>query len=64
MTTETQIRRRPDGSIDTAHYMAKGRTCRSDAAHRVVATGSAKTRRPLFSLAALFAMIPFLGGHS
>lgn len=27
------LRLRPDGSIDTAYYMALGRRCRSDAAH-------------------------------
>jgi hypothetical protein len=29
------IRRRPDGSIDTSHYMAQGRQARSQAAHRL-----------------------------
>ena len=29
-------RLRPDGSIDTAYYMARGRRLRSQAAHRMV----------------------------
>lgn len=33
MTDQTEIRRRPDGSIDTAFYMARGRKMRSQAAH-------------------------------
>jgi len=35
MTTETEIRRRPDGSIDTAFYMAKGRAARSAQAEKL-----------------------------
>jgi len=35
MTTETEIRRRQDGSIDTAYYMAKGRDARSAEAHKM-----------------------------
>lgn len=31
------IRTRPDGSIDTAHYIAKGRLARSRAAHDLFA---------------------------
>ena len=40
MTNETfpQIRRRPDGSIDTDHYITHGRTLRSEAAHDMAAT--------------------------
>ncbi|MGP6088860.1 hypothetical protein [Antarctobacter jejuensis] len=34
MTRPTDtIRTRPDGSIDTAYYMARGRRMRSEAAH-------------------------------
>ena len=29
------IKRRADGSIDTGHYMARGRQLRSDAAHNI-----------------------------
>ncbi|WP_343080171.1 hypothetical protein [Ostreiculturibacter nitratireducens] len=32
---ETPIRTRPDGSIDTAYYMARGRLARSEQAHRL-----------------------------
>lgn len=37
MTTEhvNEIRRRKDGSIDTAYYMAKGRNARSAQAHNI-----------------------------
>ena len=34
--TFPDIRRRPDGSIDTAHYIAKGRAERSQAAHDIL----------------------------
>lgn len=34
-TADTPIRRRPDGSIDTAHYMARGREARADEARRL-----------------------------
>ncbi len=37
MNQETQIRRNPDGSIDTKYYLGKGRDCRSRSALRVVA---------------------------
>ena len=35
MTDTAQIRRRADGSIDTAHYIARGRLERSAAAHSI-----------------------------
>jgi hypothetical protein len=35
MTRQNQIRLRPDGSIDTAHYMEIGRQMRSEQAHRL-----------------------------
>lgn len=41
MTQETPIRLRPDGSIDTAHYIALGRVSRSETAHDL-----AKALRP------------------
>lgn len=34
MRQQDQIRRRPDGSIDSAHYLALGRHCRSRACRR------------------------------
>ena len=45
--TRDPIRTRPDGSIDTAHYMAVGRACRSEAAHDMVrAAVGTPERRP------------------
>jgi hypothetical protein len=35
--TETRIKTRPDGSIDTNFYMARGRHMRSEAAHDMAA---------------------------
>ena len=35
METEAPIKRRKDGSIDTAYYMAKGRNARSHQAHKM-----------------------------
>lgn len=35
MTAESELRRRKDGSIDTAYYMAKGREARSAQAHQM-----------------------------
>ncbi|MBM1218807.1 hypothetical protein JQU17_01250 [Ponticoccus sp. SC2-23] len=35
--TAPQIRRRPDGSIDTTYHMAQGRMLRSKAAHDMAA---------------------------
>lgn len=37
MNQDPQIRRTPDGSIDTKYYMEKGRDCRSHAARGLVA---------------------------
>ncbi len=42
--TDTDIRLRPDGSIDTAYYMARGRHMRSEAAHELM--GTKTERRP------------------
>ncbi len=33
--TDTPLRLRPDGSIDTAYYMERGRRARSEQAHRL-----------------------------
>jgi len=35
-TPRTDIRTRADGSIDTAHYMQRGRRMRSEQAHRMM----------------------------
>lgn len=64
MTNETTLRRRPDGSLDTAHYMAQGRTRRSEAAHDFARTTASAPPRSVFGLAALAALFPFLGGNS
>jgi len=61
MTDTPQIRRRPDGSIDTAHYTARGRACRSEAAHELAGALARPVRRPLVGLAALAALLPFIG---
>lgn len=60
MTTYTfpEIRRRPDGSIDTGHYLAEGRTERSAAARDVMARLTAPAAdRPVPSRAGLFAAL-------
>lgn len=38
MTPTETIKTRPDGSIDTAHYMARGRKLRSKQAHYLAKT--------------------------
>ncbi len=63
MTRHSDIRRRPDGSIDTAHYMAQGRRRRSEAARHLAGEVPRSARRPLFGLAALIALLPFPGGQ-
>lgn len=45
MTQKNDIRLRPDGSIDTGHYMAIGRRMRSERAHEM-ARGIAPAPRP------------------
>ncbi|QRF66720.1 hypothetical protein [Ponticoccus alexandrii] len=42
--TETPIRLRRDGSIDTAYYMQRGRVLRSQAAHDLVTARQETTR--------------------
>ncbi len=44
MNQEPEIRRNPDGSIDTKYYLGKGRDCRSRAALGLVARGRAAIR--------------------
>ncbi|WP_323769188.1 hypothetical protein [Antarctobacter sp.] len=51
------IRTRPDGSIDTAYYMARGRVMRSEAAHAMVRPDP-ETPRPRRGLARLFGGSP------
>jgi len=45
------IKTRPDGSIDTAFYMARGRQMRSQQAHRLAKSGTRRSFRLLPSLA-------------
>jgi len=53
-TDEAPILRRPDGSIDTAAYVARGRALRSEEAYRLLASAPSgrETRQP-FSLKTL-----------
>jgi len=51
MTNETQIKTRADGSIDTAHYMARGRHMRSQQAHGMATRGSRGLARTLPAVA-------------
>lgn len=51
MTTARQIVTRPDGSIDTAHYMARGRQMRSRQAHDLAGRGSRGLARTLPAVA-------------
>ncbi|MEM1429723.1 MAG: hypothetical protein AAGG09_09710 [Pseudomonadota bacterium] len=62
MTQETQIRRRPDGSVDAAFYLAQGRMHRSRKAHRMLDATVGSACRPLLGLAILAVLVPFLGG--
>lgn len=53
--TDPDIRLRPDGSIDTAYYLARGRQARSDQARKMVKSVFPDKRshhglRALFSL--------------
>ena len=46
MAHKDKIRRRPDGSVDTSHYMTVGRQLRSDAIRDMVPfTSAERTRR-------------------
>lgn len=56
MTHTTEIKRRPDGSIDTAFYMARGRQLRSEQAHTMLqpAAPIEKPRSITEALLALF----------
>lgn len=59
---QTAIRTRTDGSIDTAHYMQRGRALRSDQAHRMMraaAPGQGALRRGGLLAAALAWIVTF-----
>lgn len=53
--TDPDIRLRPDGSIDTAYYMARGRQKRSEQARKMV-TSVLPDKRHHHGLRALFSL--------
>jgi hypothetical protein len=55
MTTE--IKTRPDGSIDTAHYMQIGRRMRSEQAMTLLTGGTRNEERPRRKARALFSFL-------
>ena len=64
MTNETIIRRRPDGSIDTAHFVAKGREERSQAAHSAAQAITKPSSVLASTLAGLLVLVLPHGGQS
>lgn len=66
MTQSDNIRRRRDGSIDTAHYIGEGRAARSRAARSLGDRSQRPTHRTapgLLVVLGLFLMaLPFLPG--
>ncbi|MGR3619229.1 MAG: hypothetical protein ACU0AX_06980 [Roseovarius sp.] len=56
--TRTPIHTRPDGSIDTARYMARGRRMRSEEAHRLARRTT--SRLPTLALAAVSVLAALL----
>jgi len=63
MTHDTEIRRRRDGSIDTAHYMAQGRDRRSSAARDMLPARPAERPGLLAGLVMFLALLPFWPGQ-
>lgn len=63
MTQETQIRRHRDGSINTAFYMAQGRTQRSTTAREMVTTNAPQRQGVIASLLLAFVSLPFWPGQ-
>jgi len=61
MNNFPHIRRRPDGSFDTDHYVQEARVRRSAAAHEIVGAAMRSSCRPAPGFAALVACVPFLG---
>ncbi|MEM9248063.1 MAG: hypothetical protein AAGB05_05110 [Pseudomonadota bacterium] len=51
---DVAILRRPDGSIDTGHYMARGRRLRAEQARRLTSPTSPADARPRLSRRKLF----------
>ena len=62
MTDTSHVRRRPDGSIDTAYYTQQGRARRSAAAHQMAGAAARSLRAPVPGLGGLRALLPFAGG--
>jgi hypothetical protein len=60
MTELQSIRRRPDGSIDTSHYIRRGRIQRSVAAHEAARTAIHSARKPAVGIATIVAFLPFI----
>jgi hypothetical protein len=63
MTDTSHIRRRPDGSIDTAYYTRQGRARRSAAAREMAGAATRSIPAPVFGLAGPFARVPLVGAH-
>ena len=57
MTQETQIRLRPDGSIDTGYYMNRGRAARSEQAHKLARAGGRRVSAVAMAGTAIFAAL-------
>ena len=63
MTDTTSIRYRPDGSIDTEFYIAKGRRHRSEAAHDTAKAATRQSGNLLVILTTLGLSALFRGGQ-
>ncbi len=63
MTEPQDIRRRPDGSIDTGFYMARGRRLRSEAAHDMAGSALGQSRGVFAALVMLAGSLPFFRGQ-
>ena len=61
MNDQQTIKRRSDGSIDTAHYIHKGRQARNHQAHSLVGKFPGKT--VAIVCVAIFAFLAVLGSH-
>ena len=64
MTDTSSIRRRPDGSIDSGFYIAKGRVHRSKTAHHTAKEASRQSGKALVVLATLGLSTLFRGGQT
>jgi hypothetical protein len=64
MTNTQNIRRRPDGSIDTGYYCDQGRARRSQQAHEMASSIVRPSFPVVTALIVFIASLPFIGGHS